>query len=770
MRNQGWIVALATSAPLEMPELKKDFDELIEVGWSRSITDILKNLGSWWQMRSILKKGAYDVVHTHTPVASFVTRFASIGLNPKTRPKIVYTAHGFHFHRNGLWLTNWCYRFLEKVIGRWTDVLVVINNEDYNEAKRIRVVGNALILHMPGIGIEPDKYDRNQFTRVEVEKRRAALGIPSEAFVILMVAEFNLGKKHSDVLNALACCSVSRAHVIFAGAGVLMPAIQKMAKDLNLLERCHFLGLVQDVPLLCAAAQVMVLPSEREGLPRAVMEAMAAGLPVVGADSRGIRELLEADCGILHKVGDFRGLATAFERIACAPELGQKIAINAGLKIRRYSIGPIIQSHQKLYESLCAGSTLRADAIVSMPAHSTESFARLPRRLVMVGGLIRSLTDFRGLMLQDIRRASYEVLAVASDLSDDDEARLKSWGVRYSQASLSRAAIALWSDAMYYWKLERVIDAEDCDVIIAYTHKPIVYGALAKARRKSKKACKYFAIITGLGYAFTDVNRLSLHKWVTRRALCWMYRCIAGHIEGFVFQNENDRALFEELGILKEKSKRLVVRGSGVDLNYYRIQPLPEGACKVLLIARLLSEKGIREWAQAARRVRRKHPLVQFNLVGPFDTNPSAISADEVSGWQNEGIIRYCGMRDDVRQMLSDQCTVYVLPSYREGTPRTVLEAMATGRAIITTDAPGCRDTVFDAGPVGPDGVRIGSNGMLVPVKSVDALVAAIERFVEAPDLAGVMGLRSRSLAEEHYDARKVNKQMLEFMGLVHGP
>ena len=173
------------------------------------------------------------------------------------------------------------------------------------------------------------------------------------------------------------------------------------------------------------------------------------------------------------------------------------------------------------------------------------------------------------------------------------------------------------------------------------------------------------------------------------------------------------------------------------------------------MIARLLGDKGVREYAKAAREIRSSNPGIRFGLVGWVDENPDAISKDELHIWVEEGAIEYLGRLDDVRSAIADS-TVYVLPSYREGTPRTVLEAMAMGRPIITTDAPGCRETVVE-----------GENGYLVPVKSVDALVGAMQKFVDDPDLAARMGRRSRQIAEEKYDVHKVNAVMLREMGIT---
>ena len=221
------------------------------------------------------------------------------------------------------------------------------------------------------------------------------------------------------------------------------------------------------------------------------------------------------------------------------------------------------------------------------------------------------------------------------------------------------------------------------------------------------------------------------------------------------FQNQDDETLFRQLELLPSSIPSVVVNGSGVDLSVFEVAPISLSTIDFLLIGRLLGDKGVREYEQAARKIKVRYPQAIFRLVGWIDTNPDAIRQVELDDWVAAGTLEFVGKIEDVRPIIAAS-TVYVLPSYREGTPRTVLEAMAMGRPIITTDAPGCRETVID-----------GENGFLVPVKSVDALVDAMLKFIEDPMLAPRMGKRSREIAEEKYDVHKVNAVMLREMGIT---
>jgi glycosyltransferase involved in cell wall biosynthesis len=284
--------------------------------------------------------------------------------------------------------------------------------------------------------------------------------------------------------------------------------------------------------------------------------------------------------------------------------------------------------------------------------------------------------------------------------------------------------------------------------LISYTIKPVILGALAGG---AAGVARIVSLVTGLGFAFTGEGG-NLERRLARWAASRLYRAALRRSDLVLFQNRDDQALFRELGMLASDARTEIVDGSGVDIGHYRSSPPPPGP-SFLMIARLLRDKGIREFAAAAKRLRREHPEVPVALVGYLDPSPNSLTQAELDELIECGI-RFHGRLDDVRPALAE-CSVYVLPSYREGTPRSVLEAMATGRAVITTDAPGCRETVID-----------GVNGLLVPPRDSDALYAAMLRFVAEPALAARMGEQSRRIAETRYDARKVSADMLRHIGL----
>ncbi len=280
------------------------------------------------------------------------------------------------------------------------------------------------------------------------------------------------------------------------------------------------------------------------------------------------------------------------------------------------------------------------------------------------------------------------------------------------------------------------------DVMIAYTIKPIVLGARAA---KAEGVRHFIPIVTGLGYAFTggrEAKRM-FSRLVGKR----MYKMAFLNSTLAFFQNEDDLREFQRLGILPPRLKTVIIPGSGVDTAHFSPAPLPPDT-SFLMIARLLKDKGVREFGEAAKRMKQACPGIRISLAGFRDTSPDSLSKSEVEQLVGGGL-NFLGALDDVRPAIASN-SVYVLPSYREGTPRSVVEAMAMGRAVITTDAPGCRETV-----------RHGENGFLVPPKDADALFDAMRALVEMPELIPQMGRVSRQIVEEKYDVRKVNATFL---------
>lgn len=366
--------------------------------------------------------------------------------------------------------------------------------------------------------------------------------------------------------------------------------------------------------------------------------------------------------------------------------------------------------------------------------------------VLILGSYAPSLFNFRGPMIAAMVEAGWRVTACAPAAAEGEAGdAVQRLGATPVSVTLARTGMNPLSDLAYQRELVGLFRQLRPDVVLAYTAKPVIWGSLAAHRAG---VAHRVGMITGLGYAFTPPARPSLKHAIAALSARLLYWLALRRVDHILFQNPDDRDLFIRLGLAPGSERTGIIAGSGVDLERFPQQPQPAERISFLMLARLLGGKGVREYAEAARRLKSRYPEVDFRLAGGLDAGPDAVAPRELQAWVAGGI-NYLGELEDVRPALAE-ATVYVLPSYREGTPRSVLEAMATGRAIITTDAPGCRETVVD-----------GVNGYLVAPRDAGALEAAMERLITHPALAAEMGQKSLEIARAKYDVRLVNAQVI---------
>ncbi len=357
-----------------------------------------------------------------------------------------------------------------------------------------------------------------------------------------------------------------------------------------------------------------------------------------------------------------------------------------------------------------------------------------------------SLFWFRMDMMEAFMARGHEVIAVGNEAEANWKDKFLKKGIRYRQADIQRNGTNPLKDFYTLKSLKKILKEEYPDCIFVYQAKTIIYGGMAA---NQLGITEVYPLIAGVGSLFLSKT---LKARLLRFVLKMEYTFSMRKCPYVFFQNQDDVHDFTEMHIVK-KERIVMLNGSGVNLDKFQWLPMPEESA-FLCISRLIRDKGIYEYLQASKRIKELYPSVRCLLVGPYDTNPSSLKSEELQPYIENGIIEYFGEQSDVRPYLA-QCTVFVLPSYREGTPKTVLEAMACGRAVITTDAPGCRETVID-----------GVNGYLVPVKNVTSLTEKMQVFIENPELTYKMAESGRKLAEEKYDVRIVNDIICSTMNL----
>jgi glycosyltransferase involved in cell wall biosynthesis len=375
----------------------------------------------------------------------------------------------------------------------------------------------------------------------------------------------------------------------------------------------------------------------------------------------------------------------------------------------------------------------------------------MTERILVVGSFSHSLVNFRGPLFRCLRERGHQVLAAAPNDEHAGEVReaLGAMGIVLHTVPIARGSTNPVGDMTVLRALRRLIRKQRPTVVIAYTAKPVIYAGLAVRR---EAGIRFFPMITGLGYAFTEGR--GLKRRVIRGVVRRLYRKGLAAAEIVIFQNPDDQTLFHELGVVPAHVRTERVCGSGVDRTAFPMAPLPDEPV-FLMMARLVAYKGVREYIEAARWVRERYPRARFLLAGGLDPNPVGIGKAEVDAWAAEEAIEYLGWVMPVQPVLA-QCRYFVLPSYREGVPRSVLEAMSTGRPVITTDAPGCRETVEH---------RV--NGLLVPPGDSEALAAAMfEMLRRSDDEVRSMAEAGLQMVRNRFDVRRVNAHLLRITGL----
>ncbi len=353
-----------------------------------------------------------------------------------------------------------------------------------------------------------------------------------------------------------------------------------------------------------------------------------------------------------------------------------------------------------------------------------------------------SLLNFRGQLIRDWKEQGHEVVAISIESAEDMAEITHQLGISYYQVEGSRVGIGLGSGLKMlngYRKAFKILKPDYC---FLYMSKPIAFGCPAA---KIAGVPHINVLINGLENAF---YRHSFKDALVRLVMKSGYFIASLVCDNVFVQNNDDKDLLVKSRAVSGK-KIKVLNGSGVDMSHFTRQPLPDEPV-FLMVARLLWSKGIREYMAAIARVKAKHPKAQFMLLGGLDHNDEAITQEELESFLSEYEVEYCGHTDDVRPYLN-RCSVFVLPSYHEGTPRSVLEAMATGRAIITTAAPGCRDTVEE-----------GVNGYLVPVGDSELLAERMCQLITDAPLRVSMGEQSYRICSEKYDVKLVNAEICQ--------
>ncbi|MNF75832.1 N,N'-diacetylbacillosaminyl-diphospho-undecaprenol alpha-1,3-N-acetylgalactosaminyltransferase [compost metagenome] len=370
-------------------------------------------------------------------------------------------------------------------------------------------------------------------------------------------------------------------------------------------------------------------------------------------------------------------------------------------------------------------------------------------KIALVGTTAACVLGFRADLIGALVKEGHQVFAFALDYDTDTRAKVRQLGAEPVDYEFSRAGLNPLGDLVNTFKLSRQLKHIAPDIVFSYFAKPVIFGTLAAKLAGVKRR---LAMLEGLGYVFTEQpGGASLKARLLKKIQVFLYRASFPFLERLVFLNKDDCADLVERYRIKVSTVS-VLGGIGLKLSDYPYSTPPKSPVSFIFIGRLLAEKGVNEFVEAARLVKAQCADAQFVMLGGLDeTNPGGLNADGVRSLIDEGLVDHRGHVEDVVSWITDS-SVFVLPSYREGVPRSTQEAMAVGRAVITTDVPGCRDTVVN-----------GVNGFIVPPWSAKDLAEKMMYFINNPDQIETMGLQSYKIAQHDFDAAIVNQRLMGY-------
>lgn len=593
----------------------------------------------------------------------------------------------------------------------------------------------------------PNGYDLSRFTHDEAGRTRLrkAWQVGPETWLFGCVARWDPLKDHANLLEAFArlrqrypdaplrCVLVGRD--MDAGNQALVDMLQRLGIEDDVI----LAGPSQEIPAVMSALDTHVLSSLAEGFPNVVAEAMACGTPVVATDVGDAAMIVGPD-GWLVPARDpaalAEGMAQAWQARGAGADSGR-----ASVKAR-FGLERMARRYQDVWGGL--RERLGLSALRRLASDGPVPPQR-PRRLMYVVNNPAFFLSHR-LPLAQAALARGDEVHLAT-MPGPSVPEVLTHGLVHHSLPMTRSGGNPLQELRTLWSLWRLFHRVRPDVVHLVTIKPVLYGGMA-ARLSGVPGM--VAAISGLGFLFTGQN-----GWKRRVAL-QLYRCALGHRNSrVIFQNEEDRDALLQAGAVRA-AQVVMIRGSGVDLQRYPALPEPAGPVRVVMAARLLRDKGVEEYVAAAHLSAAAGAEVQWLLAGrPDPGNPASVTDGDVQAWQQEGVVEVLGERRDIAALYAS-AHIVALPSYREGLPKSLVEAAACGRAVVTTDVAGCRDAITP-----------GVTGVLVPVKDAAALAQAVMALADDPAQRQEMGRQGRLLAEAEFDIGKIVQMHLAIYDAV---
>lgn len=674
-----------------------------------------------WRLRKLLRQIQPEVVQTWMYHADLIGGLAARSVGIKAVAWGVRNS-GENLHKSSVsarsiaWVCARLSAYVPEVVVACAENAARRHKHWGYDAAKVRVIPN---------GYELSKWQPDKAAAAQL---RQTLGIAADTPLLVSVARWNPLKDHPNLLAALARVKRTQPHIrcLLVGEGLDSDnaELMRLIAQYDLAEHVVLLGRRDDVPVIMAAADIHVLSSKAEGFPNVVCEAMVSRALCVVTDVGDAVKIVGAE-GVVVPPRNAEALAVGIEKalvLLQSAELSACLEAAAERISQLYSLESMVSQYDALWHQMAT-------------VKEAEQGTVAPRLLYVVNNPAFFLSHRLPIALA-AQKAGYQVHVAT--MNGPAVAQIRAQGLTHHVLPLSRSGKNPFKEGRSLWAMYRLFKRVQPQVVHAVTIKPVLYGGIAA---RMAKVPGFLAAISGLGYLFTDGRRSFTQKIALK-----LYKVALNHAHSrVIFQNSSDKDTLLQAGVVRPEQV-VLIRGSGIDLQAFRSSPEPAAPPVVaLMVSRLLKDKGVEEFIAAAQRSQQNNDGILWQIAGSVDAaNPASLSQTQIMVQHEAGVVQYLGEQTDVAALYKN-AHIAVLPSYREGLPKSLIEAAACGRAVVTTDVPGCRDAI-----------EANTTGLLVPLKDSAALYAAVADLAHDAAKRQRFGRAGRDLAERAFDINAV--------------
>lgn len=701
-------------------ELKSLDIDIINISFERK-PNIFVDVFTLINLTLILKKSNFDMTITITPKAGFLGTLASFIKRIPIR---------IHIFTGQVWVNKkgilrFFLKLADKIIFKLSTKSLVDSSSQKDFLLKEKVLGKIdsdVILNGSICGVDITKFKPDYYIKKETRKE---INIKESDIILLFVGRLNKEKGVFDLLSAFNSLSkkFDNLKLLMVGSDEEQFSKFLMEKYPNLKEKVFVRNFTLETRKYYICSDIFIMPSYREGFGLASIEASSCGLPVIASKIYGLIDSIQDGVnGYLHMPGEEKKIEQLVTKLITEKDSINKLGYNGrNLVINKFSQENVVNFFCK---------------------YLSEIYKNIQKDNIFICGTSsHSIYNFRGDLILDLKKKNFNIIGFGSDTSNEDEDEIKKLKISYHDYSIDNTSINPFKDLLPFINLFYHFIRYKPKYSICYTIKAvIIFGLLKNIFKLNNKS---FALITGVGNVFVSKNE------ILKNFVKIFYRFSLKSYDKVFFQNDDDKLFFINQKLIDNEKPTNTFRGSGVNIDRFKTDFYPE-KITFSLASRMIENKGIIEFCEVAKKLSKEFLHINFLICGDFTNSPYSLNKEQTLKLFSECNIQYCGWIKYMEEFYK-KTSVYVLPSIREGTPRTVLEAMSMNRPIITNNVPGCKETVVD-----------GYNGFLTKLGDINDLEKKFKLFISNPNLIEKMGANSRKRVEDLYDVKKINQQMID--------